>query len=77
MPRMFLLTCVLIIDENSFIDLTKLDLAVTFASHNNNKAVGDIDAIFLNDIDTITGDFNLNEISNPAVNSSGSFRLEP
>ncbi|KTF16430.1 FecR family protein [Pseudoalteromonas sp. H103] len=62
---------------SGFIDLTKLDLAVTFASHNNNKAVGDIDAIFLNDIDTITGDFNLNEISNPAVNSSGSFRLEP
>ena len=62
---------------SGFIDLTKLDLAVTFASHNNNKAVGDINAIFLNDIDTITGDFNLNEISNPAVNSSGSFRLEP
>lgn len=62
---------------SGFINLTKLDLAVTFASHNNNKAVGDIDAIFLNDIDTITGDFNLNEISNPAVNSSGSFRLEP
>jgi len=62
---------------SGFIDLTKLDLAVTFASHNNNKAVGEIDAIFLNDIDTITGDFNLNEISNPAVNSSGSFRLEP
>ncbi|MFL3650489.1 MAG: FecR domain-containing protein [Pseudoalteromonas sp.] len=62
---------------SGFIDLTKLDLAVTFASHNNNKAVGDIDAIFLNDIDTITGDFNLNEISNPAINSSGSFRLEP
>ncbi|MCQ8890489.1 FecR family protein [Pseudoalteromonas carrageenovora] len=62
---------------SGFIDLTKLDLAVTFASHNNNKAVGNIDAIFLNDIDTITGNFNLNEISNPAVNSSGSFRLEP
>lgn len=62
---------------SGFINLTKLDLAVTFASHNNNKAVGEIDAIFLNDIDTITGDFNLNEISNPAVNSSGSFRLEP
>ncbi|MEL0647361.1 FecR family protein [Pseudoalteromonas agarivorans] len=62
---------------SGFIDLTKLDLAVTFASHNNNKATGEIDAIFLNDINTITGDFNLNEISNPAINTSGSFRLEP
>ncbi|MBQ4799502.1 FecR domain-containing protein [Pseudoalteromonas sp. MMG006] len=62
---------------SGFIDLTKLDLAVTFASHNNNKATGEIDAIFLNDINTITGDFNLNEISNPVINTSGSFRLEP
>jgi len=62
---------------SGFIDLTRLDLAVTFASHNNNKATGEIDAIFLNDINTITGDFNLNEISNPAINTSGSFRLEP
>jgi len=59
------------------IDLTKLDLAVTFASHNNNRAAGEIDAIFLNNADTITGDFSLSEISNPAVNASGAFRLEP
>ena len=62
---------------SGLIDLTKLDLAVTFASHNNNKATGSIDAIFLNNIDTITGNFNLNEISNPAVNATGAFRLEP
>lgn len=62
---------------SGFIDLTKLDLAVTFASHNNNKAAGEIDAIFLNNADTITGDFSLSEISNPAVNASGAFRLEP
>ncbi|WP_377109926.1 FecR domain-containing protein [Pseudoalteromonas sp. R86517] len=62
---------------SGLIDLTKLDLAVTFASHNNNKATGQIDAVFLNDIDTITGDFSLSEINNPAVNASGDFRLEP
>jgi hypothetical protein len=62
---------------SGLIDLTKLDLAVTFASHNNNKATGSIDAIFLNNIDTITGNFSLNEISNPAVNATGAFRLEP
>ncbi|MDC9524602.1 FecR family protein [Pseudoalteromonas sp. Angola-30] len=62
---------------SGLIDLTKLDLAVTFASHNNNKATGQIDAVFLNDIDTITGDFSLTEINNPAVNAGGDFRLEP
>jgi len=62
---------------SGLIDLTKLDLAVTFASHNNNKATGQIDAVFLNDIDTITGDFSLSEINNPAVNAGGDFRLEP
>ncbi|WP_338365347.1 FecR family protein [uncultured Pseudoalteromonas sp.] len=62
---------------SGLIDLTKLDLAVTFASHNNNKATGQIDAVFLNDIDTITGDFSLSEINNPAINASGDFRLEP
>ena len=62
---------------SGLIDLTKLDLAVTFASHNNNKATGQIDAVFLNDIDTITGNFSLSEINNPAVNAGGDFRLEP
>ncbi|BED87956.1 hypothetical protein PspMM1_04240 [Pseudoalteromonas sp. MM1] len=62
---------------SGLIDLTKLDLAVTFASHNNNRATGQIDAVFLNDIDTITGDFSLSEINNPAVNANGDFRLEP
>ena len=62
---------------SGLIDLTKLNLAVTFASHNNNKATGQIDAVFLNDIDTITGDFSLSEINNPAVNAGGDFRLEP
>jgi hypothetical protein len=62
---------------SGLIDLTKLDLAVTFASHNNNKATGQIDAVFLNDIDTITGDFSLSEINNPTVNAGGDFRLEP
>lgn len=62
---------------SGLIDLTKLDLAITFASHNNNKATGEIDAVFLNDIDTITGDFSLEEISNPAINAGGDFRLEP
>ncbi|MEM5481125.1 FecR family protein [Pseudoalteromonas fuliginea] len=62
---------------SGLIDISKLDLAVTFASHGNNKAAGDIEAIFLNGLDTITGNFNLNEINNPNVNANGSFRLEP
>ena len=62
---------------SGLINLSELDLAVTFASHGNNKAEGDVEAIFLNDLDNITGNFNLNEINNPDVNASGSFKLEP
>ena len=62
---------------SGLINLSELELAVTFASHGNNKAEGDVDAIFLNDLDNITGNFNLNEINNPDVNASGSFKLEP
>ena len=62
---------------SGLINLSKLDLAVTFASHANNKAEGNVEAIFLNDLDTISGSFNLNEINNPDVNATGSFKLEP
>jgi hypothetical protein len=62
---------------SGLINVSELDLAVTFASHANNNATGDIDAIFLNGLDSITGNFNLNEIENPDVNATGSFQLEP
>ena len=62
---------------SGLINISKLDLAVTFASHANNKAEGNVEAIFLNDLDTISGSFNLNEINNPDVNATGSFKLEP
>ncbi|WP_288337406.1 FecR family protein [uncultured Pseudoalteromonas sp.] len=62
---------------SGLINLSELDLAVTFASYGNNKAQGDIDAVFLNDLDTIIGNFQLSEINNPDVNASGSFILEP
>ena len=62
---------------SGLINVSELDLAVTFASYGNNKAEGDIDAVFLNDLDTIIGNFQLNEINNPDVNASGSFILEP
>ncbi|MBQ4834214.1 FecR domain-containing protein [Pseudoalteromonas sp. MMG010] len=62
---------------SGLINVSELDLAVTFASHENNLATGDIEAAFFNGLDTITGNFSLTEVNNPAVNSSGSFRLEP
>lgn len=61
---------------SGLINVTELDLAVTFAAHGNEKADGNIDAIFTNDGDSITGSFELIETLNPAVRLDGTFVVE-
>lgn len=62
---------------SGLINVSNLDLAITFASHGNNLATGEIDAAFFNDLDNISGSFDITEINNPNVNASGAFSLEP
>lgn len=61
---------------SGLINVTELDLAITFASHGDEKADGNIDAIFTNDGDSITGRFELIETLNPAVRLDGTFVIE-
>ena len=58
---------------SGFIDVTELDLAVTFAAHGNEKAEGNIDAIFTDNSDSITGQFELTEVNNPLIRLNGIF----
>ena len=61
---------------SGFIDVTELDLAVTFAAHGNEKAEGNIDAIFTDNSDSITGQFDLTEVNNPLIRLNGIFVVE-
>jgi hypothetical protein len=57
------------------ISSTSIDLDVTFASHGDNLAEGEVDAVFDNGIDSILGSFILNEIKNPNIKVEGSFKV--
>ena len=61
---------------SGLIDVTALDLAVTFASHGNERAEGSIDGAFLGDGNSITGNFELNEIVNPNNKLTGTFIID-
>lgn len=61
---------------SGLINIDQLALGVNFASHGNQKAEGEISAAFANGLSEISGSFNLNEIENPEVNSTGSFKLK-
>ncbi|MCY7295463.1 FecR family protein [Alteromonas sp. a30] len=61
---------------NGVIDLNEILLGVNFASHGNELASGDISALFSNDGDRISGEFNLFEINNPSTNANGRFQIE-
>ena len=52
------------------------NLDFNHASHGNNLATGAIDAAFFDGIDSILGNFTLEEILNPGINSSGSFIIK-
>ena len=53
-----------------------IDLDVTFASHGDNLADGDINAFFINEANSVSGDFSLFELNNPSVTASGVYRIE-
>ncbi|WP_016955162.1 FecR family protein [Catenovulum agarivorans] len=59
---------------NGAIRGAELDVGVNYASHGDNLAEGEIDAIFTTS-ETINGNVALNEVDNPEVNASGTFEL--
>lgn len=61
---------------NGLINVSELELGITFGSHGNNTVEGDINAIFIDGIDTIKGEFDLREKLNPSVSAGGSFELK-
>lgn len=60
---------------NGIINVDKFEMDVNFASHGNNLADGDIDALFLGDLSTVQANFNLFEINNNSISAQGSFRI--
>jgi len=59
---------------NGIINIDTFELNVNFASHGNNRADGEIEAFFINDLSHILTNFNLYEIDNRDITASGSFR---
>ena len=55
---------------------TQMDLDVTFASHGNKLADGDVNAAFLNGLDSIVGEYKLFEVENPDITTTGTFVIE-
>lgn len=61
---------------SGFINLTALDLDITFAAYGNERADGTIEAVFFDSADAILGSFELFEIKQPSNKFSGSFILD-
>jgi len=59
---------------NGIINVDAFEMNVNFASHGNNKADGEIEAFFINDLSHTLTNFSLYEIDNRDVNANGSFR---
>lgn len=59
---------------NGIINVDAFELNVNFASHGNNKADGNIEAFFINDLSHTLTNFSLFEIDNRDISASGSFR---
>lgn len=53
----------------------QMALGISSASHGNNQATGEINAIFTDGIDSILGNFTLSEILNSGVFANGSFQI--
>ncbi|NVK24870.1 MAG: FecR domain-containing protein [Gammaproteobacteria bacterium] len=58
------------------ISTANIDLDVSFASHGDNLADGEINAAFFDGLDSVIGDFNLQEIKNPDVKVTGSYKIK-
>lgn len=61
---------------SGLINVTDIDLAVTFASYGDEKATGSIDGVFTDGGDSITGNFELFEILVPEHKLNGSFKVK-
>ncbi|PAJ73555.1 hypothetical protein CJF42_15280 [Pseudoalteromonas sp. NBT06-2] len=61
---------------NGIINVDSFEMNINFASHGNNKADGDIEAFFLNDLNHTLTNFSLYEIDNKDVTANGSFRVD-
>jgi hypothetical protein len=61
---------------NGIISEDQLNLDISFASHGNNLADGDISASFFDGLDSIIGEFDLYEVRNPINKVDGSFLLK-
>jgi len=59
---------------NGVINVDAMEMNVNFASHGNNKADGEIEAFFINDLNHTLTNFSLYEIDNKDVTANGSFR---
>ncbi len=62
---------------SGLINIEQLQLGITFGSHGNNRASGDISAAFNGGLEQVIGNFNLFELNNPNINANGSFTLIP
>lgn len=61
---------------NGIITADQLNLDISFASHGNNLADGDINASFFDGLDSIIGEFDLREVRDPTKKVDGSFLLK-
>lgn len=62
---------------DGIISVTDIDLDITYASHGDNLADGDIDAFFLpSSLESIHGNFTLEEIANPDIRVTGKFEIK-
>ncbi|GAB3020100.1 FecR family protein [Bowmanella dokdonensis] len=60
---------------NGVLDSQSMDLVVNFASHGNNLADGNIQALLVDDARAILGNLSLFELDNPSVQVGGGFVL--
>ncbi|MBU2916918.1 FecR domain-containing protein [Psychrosphaera sp. F3M07] len=61
---------------SGIISVDQLNLDISFASHGNNLADGDINASFFDGLNSVVGEFDFHEIHNPNNKVNGSFLLK-
>lgn len=61
---------------SGLINVDQLELGVNFASHANQRAEGNISAAFSDGLSEITGNFDLQEVEDPSVKATGSFKIK-
>lgn len=61
---------------SGFLIGAEINLDITFASHGDNLADGDINAFFTEETNAVNGEFSLFELNNTNVTASGVYRIE-